>query len=158
MPNKKKVTYIDRPRVGVAVFIDRRAPHSKVFPKEMQILIGLRKGKHGDSSWALPGGNLEAGETWKQCARREVKEETGLTVSGLDFVGLTNDLFPEQGLHYVTIFLHATSWSGRVRNREPEKCSELRWNHVSQLPTPLFTPLDNCLKQWDSMLTELRRT
>lgn len=39
-----------------------------------------RKGSHGDGEWALPGGHLEMGESFEQCAVREVEEETGIMV------------------------------------------------------------------------------
>ena len=36
--------------------------------------------------WSLPGGHAVAGETEKQAVIREVNEETGITISNLEFV------------------------------------------------------------------------
>jgi 8-oxo-dGTP pyrophosphatase MutT (NUDIX family) len=41
--------------------------------------------------WALPGGVMDIGETIAQCAEREVKEETGLTVEAYHLVGVYSD-------------------------------------------------------------------
>ncbi|WP_029088127.1 NUDIX hydrolase [Brevibacterium album] len=43
--------------------------------------------KHGTTSFILPGGKLEAGETAAEAVVREVSEELGLSVSG-DEIGL----------------------------------------------------------------------
>jgi ADP-ribose pyrophosphatase YjhB (NUDIX family) len=53
----------------------------------------------------LPGGHLEHGESWEECARREILEETGLVVRDVRFLTATNDVFAAEGKHYVTIFM-----------------------------------------------------
>ena len=56
---------------------------------------------------ALPGGHLEFGESFENCAVREVLEETGLTIQNVRFLTATNDVMEEEGKHYVTIFMGA---------------------------------------------------
>jgi ADP-ribose pyrophosphatase YjhB (NUDIX family) len=47
--------------------------------------------------WGIPGGAVELGETIEETARREVREETGLTLGEITFFGAYSG--PE--LHYV---------------------------------------------------------
>ena len=44
-----------------------------------------------NNQWALPGGVMEIGESIADCARREVREETGLSVELLGVVGIYSD-------------------------------------------------------------------
>ena len=64
-----------RPKVGVGVFV----------LKDGKILMGKRKGAHGEGSWSLPGGHLEFNESWDMCAVRETMEETGVTIKNIRF-------------------------------------------------------------------------
>ncbi len=50
--------------------------------KDGEILILKRAGGAAKGSWYIPGGALDEGETTEECARRELKEETGLEVPG----------------------------------------------------------------------------
>ncbi len=48
--------------------------------------------------WGLPGGVLELGEDILQCARRELREESGLEAGELSLVGVYSD--PQWDVHY----------------------------------------------------------
>jgi 8-oxo-dGTP diphosphatase len=56
-------------------------------------------------TWAPPGGHLEFGESFADCASREVLEETGLATKNAGVVAATNDIFLEEGKHYVTLYV-----------------------------------------------------
>jgi 8-oxo-dGTP diphosphatase len=69
-------------RVGVGCFV-----LNDEYPRSF--LFGERKGSHGAGKFALPGGHLELGESWEECATREVKEETNLDITDIRFVSVT---------------------------------------------------------------------
>ncbi len=119
------------PTVGVGVIILRHG----------LVLLGQRIGSHGTGTWALPGGHLEFGEAVEQCAAREVREETGLELRELKAAPYTNDFFVSEGKHYVTLFVVAESHQGEPTVLEPSKCLGWHWFRWSELPGPLFQPL-----------------
>ena len=118
-------------RVGVGVLVCH----------DGRILIGERRGSHGASTWALPGGHLDFGESVEACAARELEEETGLSLSAVQQLSFTTDFFPESGKHYVTLFVEALDVAGTVETREPDKCAGWHWCQWDALPEPLFAPL-----------------
>jgi 8-oxo-dGTP diphosphatase len=136
---------MNSPRVGIGVLI---------FNNKF-LLLGKRMLKHGSSSWAPPGGHLEFGETFEECAIREVKEETGLEITSPRIIGVTNDLFLQDNKHYVSIFLHVKyDGNQQIQNLEPEKVLSWNWFDVSQIPDNLFLPLQNLIKNKSTLLSE----
>ena len=125
-----------RPKVGVGIFVF----------KDGRFLLGRRKNSHGDGTWCLPGGHLEFNEELEDCATREVMEETGIKIRNIRFSTITNDMFKEEGKHYITIFMLADWADGEVKVMEPEKCEEWKWIAKEELPENLFLPLQNLLK------------
>jgi 8-oxo-dGTP diphosphatase len=127
---------LKHPRIGVAVIVVKKG----------RVLLGKRKGAHGAGTWALPGGHLAFGESIEACARREVMEETGLSIAGLKTGPYTNDLFTQEGKHYVTLYMIARYAGGRLQAKEPDKCETWDWFDWHNLPKPRFLSLENLRK------------
>jgi len=136
-----------QPKVGIGVLIFNGK----------NILLGKRMASHGSNSWSPPGGHLEFGESFEDCAIREVKEETGLTITTPEFLAITNDIFETEDKHYVTIFLCAHFPEEQtIQNLEPEKTASWEWCDVNKLPANLFLPLQNLLaEEGKELLLEL---
>jgi len=134
-----------RPRVGTAALLTAGGALAG------KILVGARKGSHGIGRYATPGGHLENGEEWDVCCMRELEEETGLALAPERFslFTVTNDIMAEEGLHYITLFMHATLTDDEVAkivNAEPDKCEGWEWHSAAELRSlPLFVPMTNLL-------------
>lgn len=106
---------------------------------EGKILVGKRKNAHAPY-YSIPGGHLDLGETFEAGAIREVKEEANLDIVDPCVIAVTNNLetFREAGLHYISIVLLATEFSGELTVMEPPKCDGWLWADPKNLPTPHF--------------------
>lgn len=111
------------PKVGVGVMIF----------KEGKVLLGKRKNAHGEGQYAFPGGHFEYMETFEECCRREVREETGLEIDNIKFqlVGNIKDYAPK---HYVQVSFTADWKSGEPEVVEPDKCEGWEWYDLNDLP------------------------
>lgn len=105
-----------------------------------EVLLLQRQGAAGVGTWGTPGGGLEFGEDPKEAIIRELKEETGLTVLAEHIVelGYTNDTHHDRPLQYITLRFATRTFSGEPRNMEPEKCSDMGWFSIKNLPAPMF--------------------
>lgn len=91
------------------------------------------------STWHLPAGHREAGESALACTVREVAEETGLTIAegDLTLVHTLDLLDPGSPIPRVQLFFAASQWHGPPRVLEPDRCTEWRWWPLDALPKPL---------------------
>ncbi len=105
--------------------------------RDNQVLLGLRKGSHGEGEYAFPGGHLEYKESFKNCALREIAEECGVKVKNLRFQCLSN-VDKYQPHHYVLIGFAADWESGEPQVLEPDRCEGWQWFDLNNLPGNLF--------------------
>lgn len=80
-----------RPAVGVGVVVLRADPGGGAGP---EVLLIRRATPPRQGEWSLPGGRQHWGETLRDAARREVREETGLEIEILGLLDAVDALIP----------------------------------------------------------------
>lgn len=108
---------------------------SLVYPvRDGQVLLGRKRHGMGDGKWNGFGGKIEAGETMRECAARELREECGLTVRP-EALELAADLYFEQPSDrtwsHAGIVYFARAWEGEPRTSDE---MEPRWFALDELP------------------------
>ncbi|KAL6212138.1 hypothetical protein ACLB2K_017359 [Fragaria x ananassa] len=115
-----------------------------------KVLLGKRRSRLGDSTFSLPSGHLEFGETFEECAARELKEETDLDIENIELLTVTNNLFLDEAKpsQYVAVFMRAVlaDPSKEPQNMEPEFCDGWGWYEWDNLPKPLFWPFEKVVQ------------
>jgi 8-oxo-dGTP pyrophosphatase MutT (NUDIX family) len=92
-----------------------------------------------DGLWHLPSGKLDAGESVLAAAVREAFEEVGVVIDPGDLRHVHTShangfgVEPRLGLYF-----EVRRWSGEPENREPAKCSEVRWFGLDALPADII--------------------
>ena len=95
--------------------------------------------------WSTPGGHLDFGESPDVCAARETLEETGVAVSNVEFVAITNDVLADVGKHYLTVWMRGDADGVATQIGDTEEINELGWFYPDQLPEPLHLYFQNLL-------------
>lgn len=105
-----------------------------VLIKDGKVLL-LRRANTGyeDGKYGLPSGHADGGESGSAATAREAKEEAGIDVDpgDLKFVHCMHRI---QNDERVDFFFAAEKWQGEPKNMEPEKCDDLSWFALDDLP------------------------
>ncbi|MSP00410.1 MAG: NUDIX domain-containing protein [Acetobacteraceae bacterium] len=117
--------YPSRPFVGIGI----------VVIKGSDVLL-CRRGKPPNvGSWTLPGGAQDLGETCEAAARRELMEETGLSVGALHFCAHVDTIRRDDAgrirFHY-TILDFAARWDSGEPAASTD-VSEVHWASMDAL-------------------------
>ena len=95
--------------------------------------------------WSLPKGKLDPGESWEECALREVREETGLHCT------LAAELSPTSYTDRKGRAKVVRYWRMEIDRMDPftadEEVDELRWLEPGEAATLLTYPHDSQLIQ-----------
>ncbi len=138
----------DKKRVGAGLGV--------ILERDGKILLGKR---HPDpdkadsafrsaGEWCIPRGKLDFGETFEECAVREVKEETGIIVKDPKLISVHN--CKNEHAHFMTVGFLVKDWEGEAKVMEPDEMIEWQWFDLNNLPYPRYFPsfevIENYLK------------
>ncbi len=94
-----------------------------------------------DGMWDLScSGHVEHAESMSEAAAREAKEELGVTIppDNLKFFVLVHKREKEWDLTYYNAYFVCKEFDGEPTICEPEKCYELKWFELDDLPDDLI--------------------
>lgn len=123
--------YPARPIAGVGVIVR----------KDDAVLL-IRRGKPPRvGEWGIPGGVVELGETWRNAAQREVREECGVEIRIEEIADVVDIIVHDDAArvqyHYALVDFAASYVSGELR--ASSDVLEARWvtlGELSRFPLP----------------------
>ena len=112
-----------------------------IFNQQDHVL--LLKSDKWRGKYVIPGGHIELGETMEEALKREIKEETGLEVYGIEFASLEEFIFDEafhEKRHFIFIdFVCRTDSDDVVLNHESQEHVWVSLEEASRLPLEPYT-------------------
>lgn len=100
--------------------------------KDGKILMSKRANTGwGDGKYSVVAGHIEENETAKEAIIREAKEEAGIDISELE---VAHVMHRHEGDYRIDFFFTAKEWKSEPVNMEPEKCDDLSWFSLDELP------------------------
>jgi bifunctional NMN adenylyltransferase/nudix hydrolase len=104
-------------------------------------LLLAHKKEDGASRWRFVGGHIDLGETGEQAARREVQEETGVSISKLEYItSATIDDWRYTGSGdgiFTTLFLGHYAYGAA---RAADDVQDARWFAVDRITPDVIVP------------------
>ena len=121
----------DRPSVTVDVVI------LTVRDGELQALLVKRARWPFEGAWAIPGGFIEMDESLEAAARRELREETGVTDVVLEQLTTMGDPGRDPRTRVISVVYLAVVAADRLQPRAGSDAAEVQWWPMAALPEQL---------------------
>ena len=115
---------------GFELYLNVAAAVAGVIVDEQERMVVLVRGKEpGKGQWDLPGGFVDPEDTAEEAMRREVREEIGLEVTGLTYLGSWPNVYEYRGCA-----IGRWIWDSCARRRRSHGQAEGRRDRGSLVP------------------------
>ncbi|MDE2845890.1 MAG: NUDIX domain-containing protein [Gemmatimonadota bacterium] len=112
-------------------------------------ILMLRRANTGyeDGNYSVIAGHLDGHEEVMEAAIREAKEEAGIEIRYMD-IKVVGVMHRKQDDERISFFLSASRWSGDIINMEPERCDDLSWFPICDLPVNTIPYVRRAIENW----------
>jgi mutator protein MutT len=100
-----------------------------------------------DGKYSLIAGHLDGDETATSAMVREAKEEAGIVVQpeNLQFAHVMHRM---SNVEYIDFFFVASRWQGEPYITEPDKCDDMQWYTLDNLPSNLLPYVKKAIENY----------
>lgn len=114
-----------------------------------EILLLLRANTgYEDGKYSVIAGHLDADESIKQGIIREAKEEAGIEVLE-DNLKLIHVMHRKcNDTDRMAFFFTSDEWKNNIINNEPDKCDELKWFKLNNMPVNVVEYVRKALNKY----------
>lgn len=132
---------MERFKLPVAVYL--------ILIENNKILL-LRRYNTGyqDGNYSLVAGHIDGNESIIHAMQREALEEAGIHIEENDLKIVHVDHRHENNAEYIDFFLTCKKYSGKIQIMEPDKCDELAFYPLDDLPSNLIAPVKSALENY----------
>lgn len=127
-------------KVAVFLVLTRMVNGKKEVLLQRRYNTGYKDGKYDMAA----SGHLEAGESLAMAVVREAKEEIDIHIEPKD-LELVAIIHPYQE-DYINVFFSTQKYKGTPKIMEKEKCDDLNWFEINNLPDNTISRIKNVLK------------
>lgn len=123
------------------------------------ILLVLRKGDEvlfgrrcntwsGNGDYGPFGGHADGGESASAAMARETAEELGISVDPSDLKLVHTQHLKLPPREYTNYFFETDTWRGEPRIMEPDKCDDMRWFRLDDLPESMSPNIRHAIEEY----------
>jgi ADP-ribose pyrophosphatase YjhB (NUDIX family) len=101
-----------------------------------EILMVLQGTPEEIKTWSVPSGELEKGETFVECCKREIEEETGYIVDIVQELQIKKGFYEEHNVTYEVHYFLVKVVGGSRKFKDPDQLIyDIRWVSLDSLKT-----------------------